>query len=289
MSAKKIKNAFSLIELSIVILIIGIIIAGVTQGSRLVEHMRLSSARTQTKSSPVHSVKNLVSWYESTLEESFDPALDADDSAANKVTLWYDIVSTSNNKNNASQNTADNQPTYVKNSINGLPTVRFDSASVQFLNLPDGTVPYNNSPYTIFFVARPTGVIDRNGLLGSGSYTHNNTNAFRYNAGGRLINYWWDIDIVSEEDAVVADKAHIATFYYNLSERRIYANGSLITTLASTANEATKVDNTIGKTLDDAESMNGDIAEIIIFDRALKDEERQSIEAYLSKKWGIKI
>jgi hypothetical protein len=34
---------------------------------------------------------------------------------------------------------------------------------------------------------------------------------------------------------------------------------------------------------------DGDIGEIIIFDRALKTEERQSIEKYLGQKWGIKI
>lgn len=79
------------------------------------------------------------------------------------------------------------QPTLVRNSINGLPTVRFASANGEYLNLPDGTVPYNNSPYTIFFVARSTGVFDSNGLLGSGSYDeHNKTNAFRYNYGGAL-------------------------------------------------------------------------------------------------------
>jgi hypothetical protein len=32
-----------------------------------------------------------------------------------------------------------------------------------------------------------------------------------------------------------------------------------------------------------------DIAEVIIYDRSLKTEERKSIEQYLGKKWGIKI
>lgn len=42
------KKAFSLIELSIVILIIGIIVAGVTQGLRLINAFRLSSAKSLT-------------------------------------------------------------------------------------------------------------------------------------------------------------------------------------------------------------------------------------------------
>ena len=34
---------------------------------------------------------------------------------------------------------------------------------------------------------------------------------------------------------------------------------------------------------------NGDIGEIIIFSRALKTEERQAVERYLGKKWGIRV
>ena len=59
---KNIQKAFSLIELSIVILIIGILVAGVTQSSRLVSQFRLISARNITLSSPVPTIKNLAYW-----------------------------------------------------------------------------------------------------------------------------------------------------------------------------------------------------------------------------------
>ena len=42
------KNAFSLIELSIVILIVGILIAGVTSSSRLVKRMKVITAQNLT-------------------------------------------------------------------------------------------------------------------------------------------------------------------------------------------------------------------------------------------------
>lgn len=48
-------TAFSLIELSIVVLVIGILIAGFIQGSKLVSKAALNSARTLTESSPVAS------------------------------------------------------------------------------------------------------------------------------------------------------------------------------------------------------------------------------------------
>ena len=46
---KNLHKAFSLIELSIVVLIIGILIAGITQGSRLVRQSRLVVARSLTQ------------------------------------------------------------------------------------------------------------------------------------------------------------------------------------------------------------------------------------------------
>ena len=119
-------KAFSLIELSIVIVIIGIIIAGVTQGSRLVKQMKLSSARTQTQSSPISSIKNLELWLESTSEKSFDDA-ETEDGAT--VTTWYDINPQSSVKNNATQATDANKPIYVSSAINGLPALSGNGTS----------------------------------------------------------------------------------------------------------------------------------------------------------------
>ena len=60
------KLAFSLIELSVVILIIGILVLGVTQGSRMMYEAKLKSAISLTQSSPVISMENLVLWLEPT-------------------------------------------------------------------------------------------------------------------------------------------------------------------------------------------------------------------------------
>ena len=55
---KKLKQkAFSLIELAIVLLIIGVIIAGIFAGNFLIKKARISTARTLTNSSAVHSIK----------------------------------------------------------------------------------------------------------------------------------------------------------------------------------------------------------------------------------------
>ena len=56
-------KAFSLIELSVVILIIGILVAGVTSSSRSVKRMKILTAQNLTTSAPVSSIKDLIFWY----------------------------------------------------------------------------------------------------------------------------------------------------------------------------------------------------------------------------------
>jgi prepilin-type N-terminal cleavage/methylation domain-containing protein len=287
------KKAFSLIELSIVLVIIGLLVAGITQGSRLVQKFRISTAQTLTQSSPVNGIKNLVAWYETTSQASFDSAID------NGVAIptWYDI-SPSVNKINATQTTAANRPVYTENDINSLPTLKFTSTPTwKSLNLPDGTIPYNNSPYTIFIVAKAdkicTGAGVTCGLIGSGTGNVNQSNSFRYMvAGGGFANYWWanDANMVGSSLFLNTTSPHVVAFYYNQKVRRIIFNGLEQTLSGATNinNAATASSNRIGVTTGN-EPLDGSIAEIIIFNRALTAEEIDSIESYLGKKWGIKI
>lgn len=139
------KFAFSLIELSIVILIIGILVAGVTQSSRLINQMRLMSARSITLSSPVPTIKNLIAWYESVGEKSFN---ESEMSTGSLLSNWYDSNIQSSTKLNGFQTADLNKPQYFIDESTALPVVRFTDQD--FFNLPDATVPFNNSPYTIF-------------------------------------------------------------------------------------------------------------------------------------------
>ena len=91
----------------------------------------------------------------------------------------------------------------------------------------------------------------------------------------------------------LADTLRIITVTYNnLSGRSSYVNG--IIQSVSAANSAidrnsTAINNTIGFTNTTEYLTNGLIGEIIIFERPLKNEERQSIESYLGKKFNIKL
>ena len=282
LNKKNSSKAFSLIELSIVILIIGILVAGVTQSSRLVKQVKLMSARSITLSSPVPTIKNLVAWYESTSEKSFN---DSEASDQSLLKNWYDINLQSSIKLDASQSNDANKPIYAFDESTNLPIVKF--IDQDFFNLPDATVPFNNMPYTVFFVSRADSMCNC-GILGSGTYSTNNaTNAFRYDGANGLNNYWWYVDLYMP-NTITLKKLTIIDITYDLAKREGYVDGVLKVTTPSSNRASTSINNTIGRTLP-GEFLIGSIGEIIIFDRALNTEERKSIENYLSKKWSIKL
>jgi prepilin-type N-terminal cleavage/methylation domain-containing protein len=145
-SSSKLK-AFSLIELSIVILIIGILVAGVTSSSRLIKRMKLITAQNLTRNSPVSSIKDLSIWIESALDESFDNNEEAD--GAN-ITNWYDLNPQSSFKFTFNQSNVANKPVYVDAGINGLPSIKFDGNSSDYMILPNYN--FSNNKITIFLV-----------------------------------------------------------------------------------------------------------------------------------------
>ncbi|MBM3579265.1 MAG: prepilin-type N-terminal cleavage/methylation domain-containing protein [Alphaproteobacteria bacterium] len=144
------KKAFSLVELSIVILIIGVLIAAVGQGLDLLQDSRITAARLITKSSRANSVKGMVFWFEPSLEESFiaseaingttisqwkdtnpqsDIKLDAKAGQKTDATLITYNVATSGTSGNTSG------PTYIEKGLNNLPTLRFTNSDSAFIYL----------------------------------------------------------------------------------------------------------------------------------------------------------
>ncbi len=285
MKAKNMKRAFSLIELSIVILIIGIIIAGVTQSSSLVQKMRLSSARALTKSSPVSGVKDLVFWVESTSEESFSSSIDE----GSPISQWNDINPQGTNKNNVVQATSTKQPTYKSIGLNGFPTVSFDGGDV----LVGSAILLPAKTFTLFIVYKVSSLDgawndmfnNRNGSFQGFGYwkSSNNKRNISFN----------DAQDYRGNDMVLSPEFVSATYDGN-TNINLYTNGSSTDEITTSSVVMTTVTPsasvTIGsKTAALFQSFTGLISEIILFDRVLTYEERHSIEEYLGKKWSIKL
>ena len=292
---KKYQQAFSLIELSIVILIIGILVAGVTQSSRLLRQMALSSARSLTISSPIPSIAGLVSWYEPTLDKSFDEAEASDNSTVSK---WYDINPTSSSKIDLIQTDATRRPTYTSNAVNGLPSLKFNGVNT-YLQTNGFSPEQNSSSFTFFAVTQNAiGSLSTHKAIfcnryGYGSfmsgwviYSYNNQYFLFWGAGGPM----W-IDILAQ--SIVNAKTDILTITYDRVNVAIYKNGANPVTqaLGFVTNNIRPASVGSNSGCDGADNFffNGYISEIILYNRNLKTDERQDVEKYLAKKWAIKI
>jgi prepilin-type N-terminal cleavage/methylation domain-containing protein len=295
MKNKKLRSAFSLIELSIVILIIGILVAGVTQGSRLISQFRLSSARAITQSSPVTSIKDLTIWLESTSEQSFDDAQTED---GTRITNWYDLNTQISQKSNAAPVSVG--PTYKANCINGLPCLQFNGSS-EFLNITQtqGAV----SDASIFLVINnlvlPTGLNNQSVISAynaTGAATSNlrvytylgGTGGLGFTHGSVGGGYGSSLTVNNNTivNAIERSGSEIIAFSVLNGVFDIRSSSSSYTakTLNSGISIGAHYNGTAG-----SEFFNGYIAEVIVFSRGLKASEAADVNAYLSKKWAIKI
>jgi prepilin-type N-terminal cleavage/methylation domain-containing protein len=293
------KRAFSLIEISIVILIIGILIAGVTQSSRLVSQARINSARTITESSPVSSVKGLSLWIETASEASFD---DSEANDGSTITNWYDINPQVSNKAHFTQATTANKPVYKTKIINSLPAIKFDGAatfmtSANFSNITTGAA-------TVFVVVQLPSALAVQTIINKQSATGTNFSLQTTAAAGEG---WQYLDDTAAYGATLATNVQTSSTYI-LSA--VYTSNSALTTNSTatgisffkdgaTAGQLTTAGNspnttitgqlTLGAVYDASAPFGGYIGEVIVYDRAIKKEERQAVEEYLGKKWGISM
>lgn len=295
----KLKKAFSLIELSIVILIIGILVAGVTQSSRLVKQIRLASIKSMTLSSPVSSIKDLVVWLESTMDSSF---IDSEESNGSSVTTWFDINPQNTSKSNATSPSASENPIYLENGINGLPAISSDGTNDVMLinNITDSFV----NGFTWIGVLKWTGAGTRGyfGLKsdygGANSFTtlflddcNGGTNCFRVisRADGGLASYFG-----FNTPSFIKTDPHIISIVRKTNSLMNYDNGSQIGPTVNDASVAGIYRTTSPWAIFKYTNSNtlyfqGVAGEYILIGRAIADDERKDIEKYLAKKWGIKI
>jgi prepilin-type N-terminal cleavage/methylation domain-containing protein len=284
------KSAFSLIEISIVILIIGILVAGVTQASRLVLMMKIQSAKNITTSGPVMAISGLISWYEPVNDSSFDLA-ETDDQAF--ITNWYDSNQQISEKNNLNS-TGAFRPKYKKDCINNLPCVEFSNA--QYLQSTREISLINN--LTIFLVIRFKAVSTTDFdaiIMTNGPWVANNVHFQTAPTSPQFLRFsllgWTALNLDSTQ-GLVNNRNYLFSVVDNSSSMKYYFDGTLQT--QSTIPTVPKRFSTfcVGCWFDGGgrqRYLDAFIAEIIMYDRALTNEERIDVEKYLAKKWAIKL
>ena len=286
---KKPNRAFSLIELSIVILIIGVLIAAVGQGVDLLQDARLSAARMSTQSSRVASIKNLIAWFEPTSLESFG-GVEMNDGDA--VTNWRDINPTNPIK---LQTTTTSAPTYKRSCINNLPCLSFNGTTNYLDTTTLSSNSINSRQISVFAVITPLNLSSaRSFIISNGSWLAGSFNLLITNASGtNRLGYEVQAatSFVYTTYVVKNNVTYIASVVDDGSASNLYLNGGSTLGTGNSIGSAA-ISNAypfnIGHNTRQ-ELFNGYFAELIIYDRALTTKERQSVEKYLSQKWKIKI
>jgi hypothetical protein len=200
------------------------------------------------------------------------------------VSVWADK---SGNGRNASQATGGKQPAY-SSTINGKNVVTFQGTddTMQI----GANAAFNATSQTIIVVARQNA--DANQALW---YKGDSNSAvgviMRYRTG---TTFW----LYQKNDGLEATIANNANTNSNVN---IYStviepanqSGFVNGTPVSTANVATAYDNNSGPWLgsrrDVGEYLQGDIAEVLHWNRALTAAEREKVQQYLGRKWGITV
>lgn len=293
-------KAFSLVESSVVILIIGILIAGIATSNRIVRDSRLQSARSLTKGSPVSSINGLIGWWETTLEESFggaEPDQDLDGGTGG-ITTWHDTNPQSTIKNNATSSSTTNNPGYNKSGINNLPTLQFNGSS-HFLNY-DGSL-LANSNYSIFIVEARSSSGSANYMIGSSNAT-SSANRLLHVGYRDDVTFTWaqyanDPNVTVPSYSAPTPRIHALVFISSATTpKRIFMNGAEQTyyggspTPVPSQGLLSYTNAAFGRFIPFANAYyQGNIGEIIMFNRGLNDDDRRSVEEYLAKKWNITI
>ena len=287
------KKAFSLVELSMVILIIGILIAGVSQGIDLYQDMRLATARSLTQNSRVNRIEDLTMWFESTSEQSFEKPNPND---GDRIALWKNINFKLSNRIDVAQSTQASKPFYVRNAINNIPALRFNNAQVLVASNVKISEIVSSDQATVFMV--------QNNFSGYSTTTTfgwvKDSNRFQSHAQENnivLIDYGNTNNAGHRTSTPVLtnflNQNKIITFVKNGSNVKIKINSALLINSSSssaTMDMSLSADFSIGKFLPDNNYFFlGYIGEFIVFKKALTDAEINDVEKYLSKKWSIKI
>ena len=223
-----------------------------------------------------------------------------------KVSSWLDSSGSGNTAINA---TVANQPTYLTNGLNGLPVVHFNDAANgaagtanagQWLNSPAPVNANSSNNFTAIVVFRakpttPSTTITNDTVLqamGSNGRSIVFVDNFPPGSGGRLTLQSFPGSLTLQgAGQYITNTWVVANVIQDATDNRLslFNNGQLVAgrTLAGSESPANNNDWRIGDHKNASRGLNGDIAEVLLYNRAITSSERAAIEGYLTAKYAI--
>jgi hypothetical protein len=203
-------------------------------------------------------------------------------SADAAVSAWYDL---SGSLNHALQETQGNRPAIVDSSLNDRPVVRFNGSS-SVMNLPTAsTIGIRNSPYEIFVVAKSYQSYFQQTLIYGTDTTYNFQ--LNYGAGASLQANTNSHPSVGSPYSFTNTSAYVFNGRAGNDAGKVKASwnhGMPVKGSHVTADDPVL---TLGGRWYGGAPLNGDIAEVLIYDTVLTHQQRNAVEAYLGTKYNI--
>jgi parallel beta-helix repeat protein len=237
----------------------------------------------QQGSSPTIPTQNLSLWLQADAGVTLN---------GSTVAQWADQSSSGTH---AAQPTALNQPALLTNAVNGKPALRFDGVN-DYLSF---TLPVNGlSGLTMILVSASLLDVDGgwNGVANAPLFWNETASwgTLHLSPFQRMVKYRFGTGQASNLPAhtrpVTLNAAYsLTTAVKSASTESLYVNGMQVLAQSGKLTALANIRDTgnLGRGYNDDTFFNGDIAEVLVYTRALTDAERQQVEQYLLSKYGI--
>jgi hypothetical protein len=192
---------------------------------------------------------------------------------------------------NATQTTSTIRPAFVSNVMNGNPVVRLNGSS-NYMSLPSGFSNFSSGT-TVFAVFNPTTTANYSRIFDIGNGAPSN-NIMLYRDGSAAMMQFACFNgttaaTVIGNSSLLLNVPQEYTGLESSSSIALYKNGSQLATSTGVAlQNLTRSSNYIGKSNWGGNALyQGDMAEILIYNRPLSSTEQQQVEVYLADKYGL--
>lgn len=286
-------TAFTLVEISMVFLVLGILISGISTGLDLYQDFRITTAKSLTQNSRVGRIDGLVLWLESSQKSSYEPNNIKD---GTPITKWKNIIpnqlTSEKSKYDAVKTSISvSGPIYRENITNSLPGLEFANTENRCMQVASGFDGdgKNSSVFLVFETSNNWSISSDYRMIsrwpnGHAFYEIRNSNTPFSN------NTAWD---VFQYNSSVLSPVKNKLYNFNLiidrsSNIKFYMNKKLLGSIVNSWTGTYSASNLyIGcKGGNSALFPDAYYLEIIVYDRAINDSERIDVENYLSQKWG---
>jgi len=193
-----------------------------------------------------------------------------------QIAHWNDQ---SGNGRNASMTTTTRQPSLVSGALNGLPVVRFSGAQSMYLDI--SSTP---TTFSVFVVGKNNLAIESfNMILGPGGNSPNDQ--LRWNNGSQAL------FVTQNAGTIITSTIGNTRVYHALSAR--YDGANITFYRDGNVTSSSPFTTTVPWTISSVGSwystyyMTGDLAEVIIYDRAPSEADRQTVNSYLHSKYNL--